>query len=167
MSVATRAALALLLLAVACDPAPASAPAPAAKVEEHNPNPSGDRKGLSSCLDDCRAQKLSATDEATCRNNCEVAFKVTPTAAGEPALEAAVSCFDRCRATSADDPACVDACKQAGQPAEDKFPGVLDRIGACVDACHADKSLAPTDRATCLRNCSQTARFEGAPAPSP
>lgn len=146
-------AAAFLLLA-ACDPAVPPAP----RLETSQTNASGDRKGLSECLSDCSAQEQSATDKATCRNNCQVAFKVTPTA-GEPLLDAAVACMDRCHAAPAGEvAACVDACKQPAQPAEAQFPGVLERLAPCVDACHADNPRSPDDRATCLRNCSQTAK---------
>ncbi|WP_267687571.1 hypothetical protein [Nannocystis sp. SCPEA4] len=161
MHAAHRCLFTTLLFVAGCD-----APPPAPRVEVHDANPSGDRKGLSACLDDCSAQRLGATDAATCRNNCEVAFKVKPTA-GEPALAAAVKCLDACKQTSPGDAACVDACKQSAQPAEAQFPGVVDRLGVCVDACHADRGLSSDDRWTCLHNCSQTARLADKPAASP
>lgn len=161
MHAAHRCLFTTLLFVAACD-----APPPAPRVEVHDANPSGDRKNLSACLDDCSAQRLDATDAATCRNNCEVAFKVTPTA-GEPELDTAVKCLDACHQKSPGDGACVAACKQSAQPAEAKFPGVVDRLGTCVDACHADRSLSADDRWTCLRNCSQTAKIGDKPAASP
>lgn len=159
MHAAHRCLFSALLLAAACD-----APPPAPRVEVHNANPSGDRKSLSGCLDECSAQPLSATDAATCRNNCEVAFKVTPTAADEPALAAATKCLDQCHRQSPGDAACVDECKQSAKAVEAELPGALDRLGTCVDACHADKTLADTDRWTCLNNCSQTAKVADKPA---
>ncbi|WAS89692.1 hypothetical protein [Nannocystis punicea] len=159
MHVAHRCLFTTLLLVAGCD-----APPPAPRVEVHDANPSGDRKGLSECLDECSAQRLSATDAATCRNNCETAFKVAPTAGGEPALDAAVKCLDRCHRQSPGDPACVDECKQSASSVEAAFPGAVDRLGSCVDACHADRSLNDTDRWTCLNNCSQTAKIADKPA---
>lgn len=162
MHAAHRALFSTLLLVAGCD-----APPPAPRVEVHNANPSGDRKGLSGCLDECSGQKLSATDAATCRNNCEVTFRVAPTAAGEPALDAATKCLDRCHKQSPGDGACIDDCKQLARTVETESPGTTDRLGACVEACHADRTLADTDRWTCLNNCSQTAKIADKPAAAP
>lgn len=159
MHVALRCLFTSLLFAAACD-----APPPAPRVETRNANPSGDRQGLSGCLDECSAQKLSGTDAATCRNNCEASFKVAPTAAGEPALDTTVKCLDRCHRQAPKDPACAETCKGSAQALESEFPGALGRLGACVDACHADRNLADTDRYTCVNNCAQTAKIADKPA---
>ncbi|MFY0536471.1 hypothetical protein [Nannocystis pusilla] len=52
----------------------------------------------------------------------------------------------------------------AGPDGRGRGPGTADRLGACVEACHADRTLADTDRYTCLNNCSQTAKIADKPA---
>jgi hypothetical protein len=161
MSNLARSLALLLLLAPGCDTM-TKTPPKATNVEEARTNASGDRSGLAGCLHDCSEQKLSATDEATCRNNCEQAFKVAPSAE-EPPLDAAASCMHKCHA-GGDAAACSNTCKQtaikAGEAAD-----VLDRLGACVDACEGDKGLSATDRWTCVRNCGPAAKAAPLPAP--
>jgi hypothetical protein len=158
MSVVVRSVLVLLFSSPAgCDP---TAP-PAPRVEERVENASGDRVGLARCLSECSAEKLSATDQHTCRNNCEVAFKTSPTA-DEPVLDLAVRCMDKCHAAKGGaSAACVGGCKEQARRAEADSPGVLDRLEACVGECRADATLSDTDRWSCQRNCTQTARIAG------
>lgn len=162
MSNLARSLALLLLLAPGCDTM-TKTPPKAAKLEEAKTNASGDRSGLAGCLHECSEQKLSATDEATCRNNCEQAFKVAPTAA-EPPLDQAASCMHKCHAGDGDAAACMKGCKKkavdAGEAAD-----VLDRLGQCVDACEGDKGLSSTDRWTCVRNCGPAAKVAEMPAP--
>lgn len=164
MSNLVRPILLLLLLAPGCD---AVTPNTAPKVEETKANASGDRSGLAACLHDCSEQKQSATDAATCRNNCEQSFKVSPTPA-QSALDTAASCMHKCHTSGGDASGCVTSCKQtavkAGEAAD-----VLDRLGQCVDGCENDKALADTDRWTCVRNCAPSAKAAPAAptAPSP
>ena len=54
------------------------------------------------------------------------------------------------------------ASKAASPPASD----VLDRLGTCVRTCHADKSVLPTNRATCELICTQAARVSGPAQPA-
>lgn len=161
MSIVAR-ALVLVLFIPGCDiPQPQKA---APRVEEAKVEVSGDRGGLSACFDECKQQGLAATDTATCRNNCEMAFKVTPTAA-EPAFDAAATCMSRC----GDSKACVTGCKETALKADGALAAEsLDRLGTCVDGCQTDKTVADTDRWTCVRNCAQTAKTpDRAPLPQP
>ncbi|MCY0989808.1 hypothetical protein OV203_21905 [Nannocystis sp. ILAH1] len=154
MSVGVRSVLVLFLSSLAgCDPATPPAP----RVEERVKNASGDRVGLARCLSECSAGELSATDRHTCRNNCEITFKTTPTA-GEPVLDLAIQCMDKCHAAKGGaSAACISDCKEQARPAEADSPGVLDRLEACVGECRADATLSGTDRWTCQRHCTQTA----------
>src|SRR5690606_34538754 len=95
MSIVAR-ILVLILFIPGCDiPAPKTAEKTAPRVEEVKTDASGDRHGLSSCLDACTQEGLPATDAATCRNNCQMAFKVAPTPS-EPAFDSAAECMARC-----------------------------------------------------------------------
>lgn len=183
-------ALLLLTLAaweVACDPPtgeagkPAAAPeagkaaakadakaeaskAEASKLEESKTNVTGDRKALSECLAGCDAAKLSATDKATCRLNCESGM---PAAPAVPAVDGgvgqALACVSGCyEDTKAEPKACVAGCVAAGAGvANAPAPAVLEQLGACVGECYADKTLKPTDRETCKLTCSQVAATAG------
>ena len=160
MSILAR-VLVLVLLIPGCD-IPKPTPKAAPRVEEAKTDASGDRTGLSTCLAACAEEGLSATDAATCRNNCGMAFKVAPTAA-EPAFDSAAECIGRCG-----DSACVSGCKEAALKADGALASEqLDRLETCVGGCKADKALAETDRWTCVRNCAQTSKTPDAPAAAP
>lgn len=155
MSILARTAAVVLALA-ACDMVHAEGPP---KLEESKHNASGDRGGLLACYDDCKRQKLEPTDEASCRGNCEMAFKVTPTAA-DPVFDAAAKCLHEC----GDSRSCARRCKRRARAADKTLTTeALRRLEDCVDACDtAEKNTG--DRWTCVRNCAQTTRTEG-PAP--
>lgn len=168
----------LWLVGIACDPSvgvPKDHPKAATKVddaketktasklEETKTNVSGDRAGLSACLDGCSADaKLSETDRATCRLNCESANKVAPTPAADGGLEQAATCMGRCYDAPGEPKACLEGCEAAiagvvGAPSKE----TLDRLGPCIGDCHKDKTLKPTDRETCRLTCVQVASVEG------
>ncbi|WP_434424715.1 hypothetical protein [Nannocystis pusilla] len=106
--------------------------------------------------------ELSATDEHTCRNTCEVAFKVTPTA-GDAVLDLAVECMDKCYPAKGGAPAaCVGSCKEQARPAETSSPGGLDRLEACIHEYRSAATLSNADRRTCRRDCTQTVQIGGA-----
>lgn len=151
MSNIARSIVLLLLLVPGCDTMVNAPP----KIEETRVNASGDRGGLAACLHDCSSQTLSATDAATCRNNCEMAFKVAPTA-GEPALDKAAGCLHKCHAGDGDAAACAKSCKRTAEKAG-VAADVLDRLGQCVSGCEKEKG-SETDRWTCVRNCAASAK---------
>ncbi|PCC70117.1 hypothetical protein SAMN02745121_03562 [Nannocystis exedens] len=157
MSIRARFAAVLFALA-ACDMVHQDSPP---KLEESKHNASGDRGGLSACYDDCARQELDAGDEVSCRRNCEMAFKVAPTAA-DAAFDAAARCMHRC----GDSRACAKRCKRRARAADEAVTDEsLDRLSVCVDGCHADRKLGDGDRWTCVRNCAQSAKY-GEPPPS-
>jgi hypothetical protein len=126
--------LSLLLAPAGCDP-------PGAVVEKKT-DVSGDRRGLSTCLDACAGEKLSETDRATCRLNCEASHDVTPSAGG-PALAATASCLGECHERGGDGlGACVDRC------------GGAEALRTCVAGCQSSERSAD-DRATCRNLCAQ------------
>jgi hypothetical protein len=135
---AKRLSIVLLVLFVSCD-------APA--VVEVKTNVSGDRAGLADCLHSCAAERLSDTDRATCRLNCEASYRVTPSDATTPALAQAANCIDACG--ERDKAACVAEC------------GGPEALVACVDECGKDPRQSADDRATCRLLCAQAS----APAP--
>ena len=150
MSIVAR-STAVLLALTACDMVREHSPP---KLEESKHNASGDRGGLSACYDDCTGQGLAPGDAITCRRNCDVAFKVTPTAV-DAAFDGAARCLHEC----GDSRPCGKRCKRRARAADATLtPESLDRLSACVDVCHADKKLGAGDRWTCVRNCAQTAR---------
>ncbi|WAS93157.1 hypothetical protein [Nannocystis punicea] len=158
MSILARSAAVLLALA-ACDMVHAKDKSPP-KLEESKHNASGDRGGLSACYDDCTRQRLEPGDAVTCRRNCDMAFKVTPTAT-DVAFDTAASCMHEC----GDSRQCVKRCKRRARAADEAVTGeALDRLSVCVDVCHADRKLDAGDRWTCVRNCAQTAKHGAAPA---
>lgn len=148
--------------------AKADAPRPeATKIDETKTNVTGDRKAFHDCLAGCDAAKLSATDKATCRMNCEAA---EPKAAAPAVPDAdggvgkALACVSACHddPKAADKKACVAGCVTAGA-AVANAPGqaVLEQLGVCVGECYGDKTLKPTDRETCKLTCSQVASSAG------
>jgi hypothetical protein len=161
-----RRVIVLIAALAACDPAVsgrATRDAPPSKLEEHRTDVSGDRSGLSACLSTCNEGQDSQTDRATCRLNCETAFKVTPTPAVDDGVAQALRCMQGCRPggerTAAAAGACRDACRTTAAAA----PGApsaaaLERLGQCVGACADDTALSDTDRATCELTCAQDAR---------
>jgi hypothetical protein len=186
--------LLFLLPVLACDPddagksrsaktaarpatAPASAPAapaaptmvkagpPAPPVEETRPAVTGDGKGLAQCLTACDEQKLSPTDRATCRMNCDGVHNVpaTTVAAGtaDGGVEGAVECISKCHEAKSGD-ACVQTCKtDAGKSVNAPAQSTLDQLGTCLGACYTNKRLNDTDRETCKLNCEQIASVAG------
>lgn len=179
----------LLGLGIACDPAVSSTsagapqaasagpsqaaskadtPPPATKIEETKTNVTGDRRALSECLLACdEDKKLSHTDRATCRMNCDSGSKVTPSPAADGGLDQAVSCMTRCHEASADAKACVEGCTTSALTAVNApTKATLDKLGTCLGECQADKTLKATDRETCRLTCSEVASMEG-PAPKP
>jgi hypothetical protein len=154
MSILARTAVVLLAM-VGCDMIHHNAPP---KLEESKHNASGDRGGLLACYDDCRRQELDATDAASCRGNCEMAFKVTPTAA-DRAFDAAARCMHEC----GDSRACHKRCKRRARAADKTLTAeALARLEECVDGCDIERKLDDGDRWTCVLNCSQTAREQPA-----
>lgn len=130
----------VLLLVAGCDPS------------------KGDPVGLSACRDRCAGEKLSATDRATCRLDCDNSYRETPTPAVNPGVTLAVRCIGDCRAAKPgtdDGAACISACRDS---AGNVLPaGVFDTLTSCVTSCQADAALGEDDRATCRLQCAQTA----------
>ncbi len=125
---------------------------------------------LSDCLQTCEGGDMIPTNRETCRLNCDTAYGAQPagTAAGsaDPVGQAA-ACLSRCYATDAGTDDCGNSCKaMASKAASPPASDVLDRLGTCVRTCHADKSVLPTNRATCELNCTQTARIAGPAQPA-
>lgn len=142
-----------LLLALPAHDVIASQEAPP-RVEERRRDVSGDRGGLLACYDDCRAQELDEADALTCRKNCEMAFKVTPTAAYQ-AFDDAASCMYRCR----EGRRCVRACGRAARRVDRTIEeAALRELATCVADCQAERRLDASDRWTCVRNCAQATR---------
>ncbi len=157
----------LALLLLACDPgtAPTGAPAktgdagdtrpPAAKHVEEHTNVSGDRAGLVGCLSTCKEGKTSATDQETCRLNCQQSFKVSESSsAADKVREAQLASHVACAETCAGGPegaraSCLGACKDASP----ELAAVADSLSTCVGGCMATPGQSDTDRATCKLNC--------------
>ncbi len=127
---------------------------------------------LSSCLEPCYDAKLSPTDKATCRLNCDSAFR--PKLPGSTAavddradpVNAAASCLSGCYAKEGAPDTCVAGCKASAVAAPVALAaGVLDSLATCIGTCHVDKKMIPTNRATCELNCSQAAYIAGPATP--
>jgi len=182
-------AITALLLAVACDP-----PAPAANQADTKVAPDGKASAappaappatppaapgtfatLSECIDSCGDAKLTPTDRATCRLNCDTAFR--PKLGGDAApadanpVAQAAECLGRCYAAGGTLGPCTAACKaSAAGLAAPPAPELIDALDACVRTCHGDKAAQPTDRKTCELNCAQTTRafpISALPPPPP
>jgi hypothetical protein len=172
-----------LTLVGACDPSEAGKAAPEAKSAATAGAPAAadkgaaadaDKKGfasLSECVQSCDDAKSKATDRATCRLNCDTTYGVKPTtpaaatnAAADPdPVGRVATCMGGCyeRSGGVTD-ACVGACKaEIAGAANAPDANGLDHLGGCLAACHADKKLSSTDRATCGLNCEQAARVAG------
>lgn len=127
---------------------------------------------LSECLETCEGGNKIPTNRETCRLNCDGAYGAQPadTAAGgsDPVGQAA-TCMGRCYAgDAAVTDECANNCKtMASKAAAPPAADVLDRLGTCVRTCNADKSVIPTNRATCELNCTQAARVVGPAQPAP
>lgn len=144
--------LTFIAVLAACDPAALqnkeSAPT---KIEEVRTDVSGDRKSLAACLQSC--DDPTATDRATCRLNCETAFKVTPAAVIDDGVTAATRCLQGCRGKDEGD--CRAGCRgAAGAPTG----AAMGRLEECLGECAADKTLGEDNRATCDLTCGQEAR---------
>lgn len=125
---------------------------------------------LSECLQTCEGGDMIPTNRETCRLNCDSVYgaQVAGAAAGgaDPVGQAA-TCLGRCYATDAAADDCADSCKtMASKAAFPPASDVLDRLGTCIRTCHADKSVLPTNRATCELNCAQNARVAGPAQPA-
>lgn len=130
-------------------------------------------KSLSECLETCEAPGMIPTNRETCKLNCDTAYGAQPATAGSvnaDVVGTAAACYGRCYAADAPSDACASGCKTAAAAAEvAPTSAVLDSLGACIQACQADKKLRPTNEATCELNCTQLARVAGParPAASP
>lgn len=177
-----RACIALLtfLFTVGCDPQTTAQDTAGkdvkAPVVTKGPADSGAGDGvvkfdsLSSCLESCEVGHKIPTNRETCRLNCDAAYGAP---AGTPGgdkiadpVGTATSCLGRCYAGEATPDACAMDCKSAAA-ATPSAPAaeVLDQLAVCVRTCHADKSVLPTNRATCELNCAQAARVAGPATP--
>jgi hypothetical protein len=131
-------------------------------------NAVGERRGFVDCLLGCDAAKLTRAQKAACRYNCE---DIAPSSPGAPPAPAGVDpdpvativlCIDDCAGQGKQAAACASACKHlaTGAPAAPSA-AVIDELGTCIDACHADRHASATNRATCELNCAETARSAG------
>lgn len=152
----TRALLCSLVVALAACDQPFLAK-PATGVEESRTDVSGDRRSLSVCLDSCKDGALSDTDRATCRLNCDTAFKVTKTEVVDDGFTKATRCMQGCRADK-DAKACRATCRAAGAAEAASAGPAYERLEQCVEACHGDDTLSADNRATCELTCAQEAR---------
>lgn len=139
-------------------------PVEAAKSEASAPAPAPAKNALNECLTACDAAKMSHAERAKCRMDCDPG--PGSAAAGPDAdggVGQAVQCFSACHdGKTADAKACAQACVTAGaKVANAPAPAVLEQLGTCVGECHADKTLSPTDRETCMLTCSQVAASAG------
>ena len=126
---------------------------------------------LSECLQTCEGGDKIPTNRETCRLNCDTAYGAQPAGAGagsaDPVGQAA-TCMGRCYAAGTTTDDCAKECKSmAGKAAAPPASDVLDRLETCVRTCHSDKSVLPTNRATCELNCTQAARVAGPAQPAP
>lgn len=158
-----RTILSLFVVFAACDLPPGvggSAEKKASKIEEERSNVSGDRRSLSACLDSCGAGDLSDTDRATCRLNCETAFKSSKAEVVDDDFTKATRCMQPCRGrAAAEAKTCREACRAPAATALGAPAGpALERLDQCVEACHGDATLGDDDRATCEITCAQEAR---------
>lgn len=156
----------------AAAPSAAASPSPTVgSVEETRTNVTGDRGGLVKCLTACDEEKLSPTDKATCRMNCDSAHNVPATTAAAGAadggVERAVECISKCHEGKLGD-ACVQTCKtDAGKAVNAPSAATLDQLGTCLGGCYTNKRLGDTDRETCKLNCEQIASVAGPGASKP
>lgn len=168
-------------LSGACDTQDPAAAKPAAKDDKatarHGDAPAASAAApaqfdsLSSCLNSCDGPDLIPTNRATCRLNCDSAYGAPPRVAaasdGPDPVGQAASCMNRCYASDVTADACAGTCKTSAASATPApAPDVLDRLGTCIRTCHADKSVLPTNRATCELNCTQLARVAGPAQPA-
>lgn len=126
---------------------------------------------LSACLETCEAPGMIETNRATCRLNCDGSYGAqNPVVAGGPdadAIGTAATCLGRCYGSGPTPGACAEGCKHTAAGAS-PAPGsdVLERLDTCVRTCHADKSVRPTNQATCVLNCGQAARVASSARPA-
>lgn len=176
-----------LLLAGACDAQnPSAVTAAPTSAKKDDPSPSKSESpgagaavdaapkfsGLSDCLRSCEVADVIPTNRETCRLNCDASYGAQPVVAapGSDPVGQAASCMGRCYAADTTSEDCATSCKTvAAKASPTAAADVLDRLGTCVRTCHIDKSVLPTNRATCELNCTQTARVAGPgqPAASP
>lgn len=125
---------------------------------------------LSECLASCERGDVIPTNRETCRLSCDNAYGADAGARGagvaaDP-IGRAAECLGKCHGGSEGPDACAAACKSAAAGGSSPPPAdVIDRLGACVETCHADPSVRPTNRKTCELNCAQAARVAATPAP--
>lgn len=125
--------------------------------------------GLSDCIATCDHGKLSRTDRATCRLNCEDAHGVqaqAPTGNEDPVGQA-MTCMRACHGPGAGDvKACTGACrtKAAGLVNAPAGP-VLAELETCMAGCQTERVATETDRSTCELTCEQNARVAGPAQP--
>jgi len=138
--------------------APPTADAPPAKFAS-----------LSACLETCEAPGMIETNRATCKLNCDGSYGAQPSPAGTVDADpvgTAATCMGRCYSAGSAPEACASDCKKrASEASSAPAAGELDTLDTCVRTCHADKSVRPTNQATCELNCTQAARVAG-PAPT-
>jgi hypothetical protein len=127
-------------------------------------------KSLSECLETCEAPGMIPTNRETCKLNCDTAYGAQPAAGGgvnADVVGAAATCLGRCYASDASPDACAGGCKTTASAAPTApTSAVLDSLGTCIQTCHADKKLRPTNEATCELNCTQLARVAGPAQPT-
>lgn len=127
-------------------------------------------KSLSECLMTCEAPGIIPTNRETCKLNCDTAYGAQPAANGganTDVVGTAATCLGRCYASDASPDACAGGCKTTAAAASTApTSAVLDSLGTCIQTCHADKKLRPTNEATCELNCTQLARVAGPAQPA-
>lgn len=182
-------AMSTLLLAASCDstdparvqeaaPAPAASPTPSAPsgpAETAQGAPGAAAAGpfasLSECLSSCDRPGVLATNQATCRLNCDAAYGASASgpragAADLDAVTRAGECLGTCYGGSSSPDTCARGCKAtATGDATPLAADVLDRLDTCIRTCHADTQVLPTNRKTCELNCTQRARVAATPPP--
>lgn len=176
-------AVILAVFACACDgqDLAAAKDVPAAKTDKPSgpehvaASPAADSPvkftSLSGCLETCEAPGMIATNRATCRLNCDGAHGAQdPVVAGgsnaDP-IGVAAACLGRCYISGTAQDACANDCKHmAASASPAPAADVLGRLEICVRTCHADKSVLPTNQATCELNCTQVARVAGRTQPT-
>jgi hypothetical protein len=136
---------------------------------ESRPDNGDNRGGFVNCLLACDAAKMSHTDKAACRYNCEDVTGPPPGARAEPTaandtdpVASVVGCMSRCSTAGEPADACMSGCKTAVAASPACPPAaVLDELGTCIGACHKGKHTRETNLATCELNCAETARVAG------
>lgn len=175
MKHALRSLVFLVAFTSACDPQAQANPNAAVKdAKEPAPSKAADAPvtfaSLSACLETCEAPGMIPTNRETCRLNCDTAYGAQPTAAGganADIIGTAATCLGRCYAAGSSPDACASGCKSTAAAAPTApTSAVLDSLGTCIQACHADKKLRPTNEATCELNCTQLARVAGPAQPA-